>query len=145
MSDAGAVPPELSAVASEWRAEEAQVAAAAAKKVQALEPEAPPAPAVPAELQQLSAVAWTIVDRLVVAQLGAAWATTEAEREQLAGPTAALLHKHMPDVLTRLTTTPEGVFLGTVALVYAPKALAQLTAPPPAAQPEPAPAPEASA
>lgn len=145
---------ELHQFATEWRAEEHAEQRKTDAKVAAMSepapegaPEAVP-PAVPGELVQLSSGLWTVLDRLITGMAGAEFALRPDEVAQLAQPTAAVVQKYMPDVLQRLTSTPEGVLLGTVALVYGPKAAAMLMAPAPAAPATaaaPQPQPEAAA
>jgi len=136
--------------ARQWLAEEQLEAHRAAEPVRRLEAQeaaaaAPPEARPPdANLVKLAATAWAIADRLVVSLAGAQFALTAEERAQLAEPTAAVLEKHLPDVLERLATTPEGVLLGTISLVYGAKAAGAFLAPaaapePPAAAPEVAP------
>lgn len=147
MSDAAEAQGGLEQFAEQWRAEDAHDARKVAAKVDAMNApaEAPPAaealPAAAPELVQLSAGVWSVLDRLICSAAGADFRLTPDEVAQLAAPTAAVVAKYMPDVLQRLTSTPEGVLLGTVAIIYGPKAAAMLMAPPPA-PPAPAPVPE---
>lgn len=149
MTEAAEAAGELDQFATEWRAEEAHDARKVADKVAAMQEPAAAAPgappeAVPAELVKLSAGLWSVLDRLIVSAAGAEFALKPDEVAQLAEPTAAVVAKHMPDVLQRLTSTPEGVLLGTVALIYGPKAAAMLMAPSSAA-PAAAPVPSEAA
>lgn len=162
--------PNLEQIATQWRAEEHATQARAAAQVEALQAsEAPQAPAATpsdakareeaekaqqleaaaaAAMPMLCAVAWRMADKAVQSFGGAHCAATEDELQQLATLTVPVLDKYLPGGLSALLKTPEGVLLGTAALIYGVKVIqgppATPTPPTPPAAPT-SPAPEASA
>lgn len=129
---------ELDQVAEQWKAEGHHDQRTVDKKVEAMNAPPPAAPVVPAapvappadpELVKIAAVAWSMLDRLIVglaaaqlgAEIGPKLALKPSEVAELAEPTAKVLEKYIPDFLAKMTTTPEGVLLGTVAMVYGVK------------------------
>ena len=161
--------PNLEQIATQWRAEEHATQARAAAQVEALQAsEAPAAPqaspsdakareeaekarqleaAAAAALPMLCAIAWRMVDKGVQSFGGAHCAATEDELQQLATLTVPVLDKYLPGGLAAVLKTPEGVLLGTAALIYGVKMLqgAPVVSPPTPPAAPPSPAPEASA
>jgi hypothetical protein len=129
--------PEVSRATNEFLAEELAAEAKATEQAQevaaalnppppapAAAPAAPEAPGVklnPKHLHKLATVLLTVSDRIIVAQAGKAYALTADEKEEIAGAAVPVIEKYLPSALGWLVTTPEGVLLGTVAIVYGSK------------------------
>lgn len=85
-------------------------------------PQAPQPPQIPpAQLKKLASALLVVCDRIIVGQAGEAYRLTKEEREEIAEAAAPVIQKYMPAAFGFLTT-PEGVLLGTVAIIYGTKA-----------------------
>lgn len=136
--------PNLEQIATQWRAEEHATQARAAAQVETLlASEAPPQAPTPSDakareeaekaqqleaaaaaaMPMLCAVAWRMADKAVQSFGGAHCAATEDELQQLATLTVPVLDKYLPGGLSALLKTPEGVLLGTAALIYGVKVI----------------------
>ena len=149
------VTPEMQRAALEWQAAEHHEQARVERQVAELQDAENPAPeqtpeqaaaqqtaaVVSAAMPQLCTALWRVLDRVVAQNLlGPQCAATGEELAELGRLTVPVLEKYLPGALSQVLTTPEGVLLGSAALIYGSKMLAAPPAPaaPPTSEAPPA-------
>jgi hypothetical protein len=75
----------------------------------------------PEHLKKLATALLGVCDRIIVGQAGKEFALTAEEKSEIADAAVPVMAKYLPQALGWLVTTPEGVLLGTVGIVYAGK------------------------
>lgn len=75
----------------------------------------------PEHLKKLATALLGVCDRIIVGQAGKEFALTPEEKSEIADAAVPVMAKYLPQALGWLVTTPEGVLLGTVGIVYAGK------------------------